>query len=271
MVNAWVSGADRAPAGRAGATYRAPGAPWRFVFHKMEAPDDATGGLWGSVEGLKSYIRTHDAPPHLWAAQQFDWVGQSVPLTLSAYALRHPPGTPETNHAHAIQVEVLGYSAEGLQGSLCDWLGRRVLGPVLRAGIPIDLSNLARSTGSDGYGTDGAVRMSWAAWAAFDGVCGHANVPGNSHWDPGRADYARIARMAGGAPIPVPTPEEENEMLIVDPPGGSAFLLHGGKLVGLKSLADLNGLRDNADVKVWKVTDSQWSTLVAAYPVTHSG
>lgn len=225
MVDAWVRGAERISAGRGGAAYRNPSAPWRVVWHKMEAPDDATSGLWGSVAGLKSYIRTHDAPPHLWVAHQFDWVGQTVPLTLSAYALRHPPGTPETNHKHAIQIEILGYSADGIFGELADWLGRRVLAPILAAGVPVDAFRIAPSTDGAGYGLNGAVRQSWDWWAAFNGQCGHANVPGNSHWDPGRADYLRIAKAAQAKP-PVPVSEEDDDMpFIVTNPRGQSLLV----------------------------------------------
>jgi hypothetical protein len=50
----------------------------------------------------------------------------------------------------------------------------------------------------------------------FDGICGHANVPNNSHWDPGIADYARIARAAGTptTPPPPPPPEEDDVSII---------------------------------------------------------
>ena len=40
--------------------------------------------------------------------------------------------------------------------------------------------------------------MSRAAWAAFDGLCVHANVPDNDHWDMGAANLARIAAAARG-------------------------------------------------------------------------
>jgi hypothetical protein len=198
---------------RVGSPYRLPGSPWRFVFHTMEAPEDdpdtAADEGW-ELPQTRAYIIRHRTPPHLWALYDHDWVGQTVPLNLSAYALRHESGDPETNHAHAIQVEVLGYARDGLlDPGLCDWLGRRIIRPVIAAGVPLDLANLARSTGSDGYGPDGAVRLSWAQWAAFDGVCGHANVPGNSHWDPGRADYARIVAAAKPA-APTPPPPDQS-------------------------------------------------------------
>lgn len=223
-MDAYIAGAenlvdDRQRIGmRTGAGYRVPlsVAPWRFVFHKMEAPEDDPGSVpdegW-ELDQSRAYIVRHEFPPHLWALPLNDWVGQTVPLTLAAYALKHDwSGYPETNHVHAIQVEVIGWSRDGLDDSdLCDWLGERVLGPVLDAGVPIDLGHLAPSDGyPDASGVNGSVRMSADAWYRFDGVCGHQNVPRNSHWDPGIADYARIARAARHQPIPAPSSEDDS-------------------------------------------------------------
>jgi len=207
MVDAWVEGAERIQS-KAGATYREPNSPWRFVFHTMEAPSNATSGLWSTVAGLKSYIATHAAPPHFWCWPEKNWLGQGIPLTLSAYALLHPSGTPETNHKHAIQVEILGYAANKPATTHAEWLGRRIIGPVIKAGVPLNLTHLARSDGPASAGTGGSVRFTAAQWAAFDGLCGHQNVPNNSHWDPGIADYQTIARAAGGT--------EEDDMIEAD-------------------------------------------------------
>jgi hypothetical protein len=106
---------------------------------------------------------------------------------------------------------VIGFAGQDplMRADICAWLGRRVLGPVLDAGVPLDLAQWCRSTGSDGAGENGAVRISWAAWADLNGQCGHANVPGNQHWDPGRADYKAIA-LAARPPQPTPTPPEDD-------------------------------------------------------------
>jgi hypothetical protein len=213
MVAKWVTGAENlvderiayAKANnlspRVGDTYRLPDSPWRVVWHTVEAPEDdpdtpnADEG-W-ELPQARAYIIRHRVPPHVWALPEHDWLGQTVPLDLSAYALVHRSGDPETNHRHAIQVEVLGYAKDGLDDpDLCDWLGRRVLRPVLEAGVPINLAHLAPSSGSDAYGLSGSVRQTWAWWANFDGLCGHQNVPGNVHWDPGVSNYARIAAAA---------------------------------------------------------------------------
>jgi len=202
MPDGWIAGATRINGQKDGDTYRT-NVPWRKVWHTMEAPADRPPGTgpWGSIAGLIAYIESHRYPPHIWCWPERDWVGQTVNLYRSAYALVHSwSGYPETNHARAIQTEILGYAQDAPTIEHAEWLGRRVLKPIIDEGIPINLSHWAPSTDSDGAGVNGAVRMSAANWYDFDGQCGHANVPRNEHWDPGRADYARIARAAGAQP-----------------------------------------------------------------------
>lgn len=221
---------------RVGATYREPNSPWRFVTHTMEAPEDDpdTPNLdegW-ELPQLKQYIIRHRTPPHLWAAPEHDWVGQTVPLTLSAYALRHERNDPETNHMHAVQLELLAYARDRPYIEWADWVGRRVLGPIVDAGVPININIIARSDGADAYGERGSVRFTWDEWAAYNGVCGHQNVPGNSHWDPGYADYLTMTRAANGAPVPVPIQLQEPDQMIIlernDVVGHAPWLVGGG-------------------------------------------
>lgn len=179
---------DRQQAGeKTGGTYRLPDAPWRMVWHTTEA-------VPSTVDGARSMAINHDNPPHLWAWFAEDWVGQTVPLSRSAYALLHKTAV-ETNSAHAIQCEVIGLASKDPlnQPAVADWMGERVLGPILDAGVPINVDIVAPSGGQNEV-----TRMTAKAWLEFNGQCGHANVPDNFHWDPGRADYARIGRAAKG-------------------------------------------------------------------------
>lgn len=208
MPDGWIAGATRIDGTKDGDTYRT-NVPWRHVWHTMEAPADNPPGTgpWGSVPGLIAYIKAHQWPPHIWCWPERDWVGQTINLYRSAYALVHSwSGYPETNHARAIQVEILGYARDAPCIEHAAWLGRRVLKPVIDEGIPINLLRWAPSTGPDGAGTNGTVRLPADVWYEFDGQCGHANVPRNEHWDPGRADYPGIAKAAK----PPVTPEEDD-------------------------------------------------------------
>lgn len=185
----WI--ADRIANAKSGGGTYMDGVPWRFVMHTTEVRPS-------SIAGARAMASRHANPPHLWAWPEQDWVGQTVPLNRSAFALLRPAGTPHTNKARALQVEVIGYASEMASQPewVWEWLGLRVLRPIIDAGYGIDLSRVARTTGNDGYGTDGRVRMTWSEWATFSGVCGHANVPGNSHWDPGAARLDLIANAA---------------------------------------------------------------------------
>src|SRR5215213_1842877 len=195
---------------RVGATYRRPNSPWRFVGHTIEAPE-----TW-ALATLRNMAITHRTPPHLWCSPTHEWVGQTVPLDLSSYALLHESDAPdETNHMHAIQVECLGYARNDPYKEHAEWLGEHVLGPIMDAGVPIDLSVYAQSDGPDAAGVNGSVRMTWDEWRRFPGLCSHQNVPGNKHWDVGRADYPTIARAARTTPTPLPIPDTGDDYMFI--------------------------------------------------------
>ncbi|WP_236836427.1 hypothetical protein, partial [Blastococcus sp. KM273129] len=202
----WVPGAERLPHPKAAGLPYVTGAPWRFVFHTIEGRPSAAG--------FRALAGRHRAPPHLWAMPSEDLLLQVIPLDRGAYALAHPSGTPHTNRMRAVQVECWGYARDmdGASADLLEWLATRVLAPVARL-VPIDLTNVRATGGSECYGRRASCRMSDAEWQAFTGVCGHQHVPHNSHWDPGRLDLPGIAARAavavrGPAPAPGAAPEQ---------------------------------------------------------------
>jgi len=250
-MDAWIAGAERLSTVAAIHEYREPFAPWRKVWHSMEAteddPDTPNVDEGWEPDQARAYIRNHPNPPHIWALFEHDLVFQTVPLTMAARALVHTAGTPETNHKHAVQTEVMTVAARNFltRPDVCEWLGRRVLGPIIRAGVPIKLADVTPSDDSrDAYGASGSVRLSWSWWASFAGQCGHQNVPGNVHADPGRADYTLIARHAIGLPpTPRPSHQEMPEMFTYGTAGKPVFFCHAGKSVGLNEATDLAGMR----------------------------
>lgn len=173
--------------------------PWRFVFHTTEA-------VPSTIARARQLALDHPYPPHLWVWPEKNWKAQTVLLSRSSFALLHPRGTPHTNRMRAIQVEVFGYAKDSPRKPAWwwEWLGTEVLAPVIDAGYPINLANLADLTGPDGYGPRGSVRMTRAAWRHFDGVCAHSNVPDNAHWDIGDGRLDLIAAAA--------TPDQEDHM-----------------------------------------------------------
>jgi uncharacterized protein YcbK (DUF882 family) len=182
----WVPGAERVANRRTGGSYIS--APWRFVFHTVEADP--------SPEAFRRLAAEHANPPHLWALPSADLVLQTVPLNRSAYALARPDSVP-TNTSHAVQVELAGFAANMATASqaFLDWLADRVLAPVARM-VPINLDNVRPPGGEYCYGSSSPCRMSVEEWTRFDGVCGHKDVPRNKHWDPGGLNMAAIAARA---------------------------------------------------------------------------
>jgi hypothetical protein len=193
----WVPGAERITHPKSNGLPYVAMAPWRFVFHTVEAQP--------SAEGFRAMALHHGNPPHLWAMPSADLLLQLIPLERAAYALAHPTGTPHTNRMKAVQVECWGYARDMANASadVLNWLADRVLGPVARL-VPINLDNVRATRGEECYGRRSACRMTDAEWQSFDGVCGHQHVPNNAHWDPGRLDLGYIAARAALARGTVP-------------------------------------------------------------------
>lgn len=191
MATAWLPGVDRIPNERSEGGSYVDGVPWRFTGHTTEAVPT-------SIAGAVAMAGRHPYPPHLWGWPERDWLVQTVRLDRSAFALKHPAGTPETNKMRALQIEIIGYAKDS--GSKpewwAEWIGENVVLRLIQAGYPINLDRVAPTTGEDGSGTGGAVRMSRAQWRAFDGLSVHANVPDNTHWDMGAIDLERVANAA---------------------------------------------------------------------------
>lgn len=204
----WLPTAERIanPFSNGGTYVDDPEVPWRFVAHTVQ-------GEPRTIAAARSMIADHDNPPHLWYMPRHRWLAQTVRLDRSARALLQPdaPGSLKTNKMKAIQLEIFGYAEDTPRWPAAWWrsIGEDVLVPLIKAGFDIDLRQVAATTGNDGYGVRGKVRMTWTAWLHFGGVCCHANVPGNSHWDIGKGDLWAIANAANEVLNPAPEEEEE--------------------------------------------------------------
>lgn len=156
------------------------GAKWKLVLHTTE------GNGFGAMDAV---LTSKDAQPHVLIDPGTRRVKQYIPLNEYARALEHPIGTPDTNRARCVQVEIVGFAApnksardvaeESLQwyanlGALCELLRHRT---------PFDRRV---------YHTFelGARRITAAGFAQAEGIIGHMHVPSqpSGHWDPGRLD-----------------------------------------------------------------------------------
>lgn len=177
-----------------------------------------------TVEGYvgRSFMATHRSPPHIWADPQSRQIWQTMDLAGPALALVNGAGGPETNHRGPMfQVELHGFARQTGTWPLDDlkWIAESIIVPLHNIardqyGKGIITDNpalLPPTTGDDGYGLGGAVRMSADEWDNFEGgICCHSHVPENRHWDCGNLDLVTLhslaARAADATTVPVPPP-----------------------------------------------------------------
>lgn len=195
MADGWLPGwarvtNPRSSGGTYGTDYHP--YPWRVVFHSTQS------------SGMPN-VATHPATPHLWYDPRTRQKIQCVPFDRSSFAMYQGNDHPHyTNKACAIQIELVGWAEEA-----GDWpeeylrnIAVDVLAPICRwvASVDgrIDLGNVPDPGVIPGSSYENAPqRLSWGAWADFNGVCAHRHVPGNGdRWDAGLLDLRRIARYA---------------------------------------------------------------------------
>ena len=190
--------------------YREADAPWRGVVHTTE-----TAGMPGYEDGFTAPHLTYDPDTKaFYQHSEFDRV---------AHALLHPGGTIETNHMHAIQLEIIAYSA--------GWIADQ--SPHRQRVTDLDDADLALIGAfwrwvSDEFGVELAWyetpfrdarqrhqsnRMSESEWRSFNGLCGHNAVPHNTHWDPDDFDDQTMLAYALGSPVTPPPPPPEEDIM----------------------------------------------------------
>lgn len=188
--------------------------PYRLVLHSTE-----TRTLPGYNDG--------NSAPHVTFNPLDLAFTQHLGFDRSAGAMRNAAGGVETNADGAIQIEVICYSdhriADEVKGLRSDQLSDRAYTALAAAVAGIGRAYSIPMTPypqkiTDGrcYGTNSPCRMTNGEWdqrVLLDGtpwgVCGHRNVPENTHWDPGSIDIVRICNEAYQmltAPVPS-TPE----------------------------------------------------------------
>jgi hypothetical protein len=143
--------------------------PPKIVWHTTEG---------ASIEGAIGAYRAHNAWPHFTLDPKSGRLVQHLPLNRAGRALEHRSGTVETNRAHAIQVELVGFAKEssGWSSERYERIAR--LARQLEAAVGVPRRAFATFTLS-------GQRLSDSAWLHGTGHCGHQHVPHNNHSDPG--------------------------------------------------------------------------------------
>jgi hypothetical protein len=190
-------------------SYRRPGLPPVLVLHTVE-------GYAGEGQ-----VAAHNHPPHLWMDPIREEIFQTVSLDRPALALQNPGGGIETNHRGlCFQIELQLFTdparkdsprhVTALTDSQLAWLGAQIktldiiaqqLDPLGRGFLPDTADNIRNFPNTDeGYGQQGAYRLTPEKWMAEGGIRGHVEVPGNAHYDPSGLDTQRIVEHALGRP-----------------------------------------------------------------------
>jgi hypothetical protein len=165
-------------------------APHRLVLHTTEGtsfPSYSSGGV-----------------PHLTFNPATNEVRQHLPFDVAAYTMQGGDHSPNSEAGTTLQVEMIGYAKDTPTWPAQNYENLRALIMWFYTNMAVPYVFPFPFTGSDGYGTDGAVRQTWDAWASASGIVGHSNAPYNEHWDPGALDTARLMSP------PVEPPEEDH-------------------------------------------------------------
>jgi hypothetical protein len=162
----WLPGAERVP-GRDAGVFVAAGP--KIVWHTTEG---------SSVDGAIGAYRATGSWPHMTFDPHTGRLVQHIALNRAARALEHPAGTVETNRAHAIQVELVGFAAHTPEWPGADYARIAGLARRIEAAVGVPRRKLA------GFNTT-PHRLAAGTWLRGAGHCGHQHVPGNHHWDPG--------------------------------------------------------------------------------------
>jgi hypothetical protein len=186
------------------------GYAWRGVLHTTE------GSTYAGAR--PSYAKGNS--PHFTVSFEGGAfkVWQHIPLNKAARALAHPAGTPETNRARCIQIEIVGRAAQshtfgreylsGL-GRLMRWIESNT--GIQRRALDFKGANegivLAKTTS--------VIRLPKAEWINFNGWCGHQHVPYNSHWDPGNIDIDYLINFEAGVRPMIDPPLDFNNVVAI--------------------------------------------------------
>lgn len=86
------------------------GGGWKLCWHITVSP-------WQAVDAMVETVVAKKAEPHFViggrAGRDHPTVLQLLPLDVAARGLEHPAGTPETNRANVIQVEICAWDKDG--------------------------------------------------------------------------------------------------------------------------------------------------------------
>ncbi|MDQ1035700.1 peptidoglycan hydrolase-like protein with peptidoglycan-binding domain [Streptomyces sp. V3I8] len=198
MSTNWIEKAQRLGDGSIGGAMDLPSVPGRVVWHTTES-----GAGDAAFTAVSAHLISVSAEPHLLYDPTTDRLGQFGPLNQSARALRND-GSTRTNRVGkvCIQIEVLGRAAKPFTKTWKPGPNYRAMMAAIRSWKIPDTFPAGRLATS---GAD-ATNRPRTVWMSKGGHYGHANIPGNDHWDPGDIDKAALFAAAPVEPGSGTTP-----------------------------------------------------------------
>lgn len=184
---------------------------WKMVWHTTE-----TNGMPGYNGGaytpqLTGQLREYGSKTKVKRVlhQHYNF------MTQAGKALVHTSGSGETNTDHAVQIELIATCDENNPNCLYvedltddDFLWLSQVVDYVQSKVPVARRQLGTFKKFDAsYGANNGVRFSVNYWDDSSGHCGHQNVPGNVHGDPGLLDLQRI--LDGSADMPMTPADAE--------------------------------------------------------------
>jgi hypothetical protein len=140
--------------------------------------------VWHTTEGSSLPVYQGTAP-HFTLDRVSGKLWQHIPINRAARALLHPAGVVDTNRAHAIQVELIGFAKDTANWSDATYARIAELARWIEANADVQ-----RRCGVKFFA--GTARLNGQAWLDYSGHCGHSHVPGNDHTDPGNFQISKV-------------------------------------------------------------------------------
>jgi hypothetical protein len=156
---------------------------WKLVAHTTEPPDSVAGFGFETLDSVDRQFLAGGGTPHLAVGYRkgfrFPSVYQYLPFDEYAKTLEHPGGTPETNRANAIQVEICGRAAQSGEWGENYYKALANVYVLIsrRTHVPLRLGRRFRNTD----------RFTPQGWIDAKGLVGHMHAPNQPqrHSDPG--------------------------------------------------------------------------------------
>lgn len=164
----WGLTIDRQQRGDAGPFVA--GAVPKIVWHTTEGT---------SFSGADATLKASGDEPHFLVSVDGKIVRQYIALNRSSKSLMHPAGTPETNRAGCIQIEVCGFAHDSQNWTEVKMQRLAALAVLIEHRVQVERRTHVA------WAEPTVDRIPASHFLKWPGHIGHRHVPNNDHVDPG--------------------------------------------------------------------------------------